>query len=317
MGNNTFTRSGETEWQLKRRFFDFAFETKECKTTHIALFMWIVELNNRLGWKEEFGLPTHDTMEGLSIGNKATYHDALEYLETSGFISIVQKSKNQYQSCVIKICWFNSEPAQDTAVRSPLDIAMIQHGVKQSDGIDGGNVNSSVVATVPIDKHLTENHLTKKQERGTPPALGDVFSFFKKESNWDDQYCTAKAEKFIDTYIGDWKKSRSLNWEIKAKDWIVTERVTAQTASKNSKFPDHPDPKFADNLGNEERKQFFKHLENLGWSKSNGQWIRSGSQNRDGEDWMKQLSQKVGAEKIIIPPPSFPDATIPTDIKQS
>lgn len=129
-------------YDLSRRWFDFAFENKEAKTTHTAIFMWIVELNNRLGWKEEFGLPTGETMEGLSIGNKNTYSDAIKDLVKWKFIEIVRDAKNQYESRIIKICRDESEPA----LIRPLDLALLQHRRQHSTGTDTG--------TVPIDKQI-------------------------------------------------------------------------------------------------------------------------------------------------------------------
>jgi len=144
-------------YELSRRWFDFAFENKECKARHIALYLWIVELNNRLGWKKQFGIPTHDTMEGLSIGNKGTYLKTLKDLEIWGFIEIVQASKNQYQSCIIELCRIKSEPALATA----LDTALIQHSflpVQNRNGIDTGTITSIDTSigssTVPIVKQL-------------------------------------------------------------------------------------------------------------------------------------------------------------------
>jgi hypothetical protein len=136
-------------YELTRRWFDFAFETKEAKCTHTALFMFIVELNNRLGWKRQFGIPTMATMEGLSIGNKTTYLTALRDLKTWGFIEIIQDSKNQFSSTIIEICYSKSVTASVTA----LDTALIQQKVQQS------NANES--STVPIDKPL--NKETNKQ----------------------------------------------------------------------------------------------------------------------------------------------------------
>lgn len=129
-------------YELTRRWFDFAFENKDAKVQHTALFHWIVELNNRLGWKEEFGLSTNSTMEGLSIGNKSTYLSTLNDLQTWGFIKIVKPSKNQYQSCIITICRYEKA----TALHTALDTALSQHDTRQSNSID--------TSTVPIDKQI-------------------------------------------------------------------------------------------------------------------------------------------------------------------
>jgi hypothetical protein len=152
-------------YELSRRWFDFAFENKEAKTTHTAIFMWIVELNNRLGWKEEFGLPTGETMDGLSIGNKNTYSSAINDLVKWKFIEIVRDSKNQYESRVIRICRDESEPA----LIRPLDRALLRHSTGHRSGIAPG--------TVPIDKQQTSKPVNQEQQtiipEGEPPVSSE------------------------------------------------------------------------------------------------------------------------------------------------
>ena len=123
-------------YSLTRKWFDFAFENDKAKVQHTALFCWIIELNNRLGWKAEFGLPTNSTMEGLSIGNKNTYLSTLSDLQNWGFIKIIKPSKNQFQACIITIC----RSKKDTALHTALDTALIRQ------------CNGTIHGTVPIDK---------------------------------------------------------------------------------------------------------------------------------------------------------------------
>lgn len=139
---------------LSRSWFDFAFEEKNCKSQHTALYMWIVELNNRLGWKKQFGLPTNDTMEGLSIGNKNTYLSALRDLCEWGFVKIIKESKNQFQACIIELCYSESATAQVTA----LDTALIQHDTQQSNSTGNGTAYS----IVPIDKPINNKQRNHK-----------------------------------------------------------------------------------------------------------------------------------------------------------
>ena len=55
-------------FKLTRDFWDFAFENPEkIKPNHCALFLFIVEHCNRLGWKEKFGLPTTMTKDAIGI----------------------------------------------------------------------------------------------------------------------------------------------------------------------------------------------------------------------------------------------------------
>ncbi|CAG5072924.1 hypothetical protein DYBT9623_04461 [Dyadobacter sp. CECT 9623] len=137
-------------YDLSRQWFDFAFERQECKVQHTALYLWIVELNNRLGWKSTFGLPMSATMEGLSIGNKTTYSNTLRDLVSWGFIEIVQEAKNQYQSCIVKLCWCENEQALSMA----LSTALYRHSDQHRTGIVSGTELGIESSTVTIDKPL-------------------------------------------------------------------------------------------------------------------------------------------------------------------
>lgn len=200
-------------YELSRRWFDFAFEHAEVKCQHTALFMWIVELNNRLGWKDQFGLPTHATMEGLHIGNKTTYINALRDLAKWNFIQIVSESKNQYASTVVSLCRSKKVTAQVTA----LDTALIQ----QSNSID--------VGSVPIDKQ--RNQETKKprnKETFIAPTENDVYNFLslyitEKRLNWSDDKINTEASKFFNYYEScDWYrgKNKIKNWHAALRNWV-------------------------------------------------------------------------------------------------
>lgn len=142
-------------YELSRAWFDFSFEKKEANVYHTSIFSWCIELNNRLGWKKEFGLPTQATMEGLSIGNKNTYLSALKDLEIWGFIKVIAEAKNQYQSCIISLCRSDN----DTALYTALDTALIQHDIRH----EYSTVHDTVYATDTIDKQLNHKPKTKKQ----------------------------------------------------------------------------------------------------------------------------------------------------------
>jgi hypothetical protein len=220
-------------YDLSRAWFDFAFETKECKTQHTALYMWMIELNNRLGWKNEFGLPTHDTMEGLSIGNKQTYLNALRDLKKWGFIKIIQESKNQFQACIVSICRVKNAPTKHTA----LDNMLLQNrsGIDTSIGISTG------VSIVPIDKQI--NHETNKPLNNSErvPFLsfydqyGKKRDFAKCEKKWNS--LSARDQQKAIAALPGYKKStpdvqyrkNPLTW-LNGKCWLDEIEAAAPTA---------------------------------------------------------------------------------------
>lgn len=118
-------------YNLTRKWFDFKFDNPGvARSSHTELYFYIVDLWNRLGQKEKFGLPTAVTMECLGIGSYNTYKKTLNDLIEFGFVILIQESLNQYKSKIIAIS--NNDKATDKATDKPLDKAHI----KATDDID-------------------------------------------------------------------------------------------------------------------------------------------------------------------------------------
>ena len=89
------------------------------------LFCYIINLWNKLGHKNEFGLPTQVTMESLGIGSYNTYKKTLDELISFGVIKLIKESKNQHQSKVIAISIFDK--ASDEATDKDLPSSKVQY----------------------------------------------------------------------------------------------------------------------------------------------------------------------------------------------
>ena len=121
-------------YDLSRKWFDWTFENPErINPNHTALYFFIIEHCNRLGWKEKFGLPTTMAKEAIGIRSYNTYINTLNDLVEFGFVNLIEKSKNQYSSNIIALS--NFDKAHDKA----LDKALIKHGTKQRESIDSIN----------------------------------------------------------------------------------------------------------------------------------------------------------------------------------
>lgn len=145
-------------YELSRKFFDWSFENPEkISPTHIAMYFFIIEHCNRLGWKEKFGLPTTMVKDAIGIKNFRTYTNALSDLVDWGFIKMIEKSKNQYSSNIIAIV--------DSAIATTkaLDKALQKHSTKQSE--------STIQSIDSIDKQVTSNKELIK------PITEPIFSF--------------------------------------------------------------------------------------------------------------------------------------------
>jgi len=86
-------------YTLSRQWFDFVFQSSEMVTPiHTALYFWIIDLCNRLAWKDVFGLPTGYSMEAIGLKSYRSYKKALDDLISWGFIELRAKSFNQHSS---------------------------------------------------------------------------------------------------------------------------------------------------------------------------------------------------------------------------
>lgn len=140
-------------YDLSRDWWDWAFENPEKVTpNHAALYFFIIEHCNRLGWKEKFGLPTEMTKNAIGISNYRTYSKAFEDLIEWGFIRVIERSKNQYSANVVALV------KNTIATTKALSKATQKHLQKQVHG------------TVGIIKPLTINKepINHKQEGGEP-----------------------------------------------------------------------------------------------------------------------------------------------------
>lgn len=155
-------------YELSRNWFNWCFENPEkISPNHTAMYFFIIEHCNRLGWKEKFGLPMEMTKDAIGIKNYRTYSNTLNDLIEWGFITLVQKSKNQYSSNVIAIV------KNTKANTKALDKAMQTHSQKQVESI------------VCIDK--PNNNITIEQ-------INNIFSFDEFWNLYDKKTDRKKCE---------------------------------------------------------------------------------------------------------------------------
>jgi len=176
-------------YDLSRKYFDWCFENPErIKPIHTALYFFIIEHCNRLGWKQKFGLPTSMAKEAIGVDSYNTYIKAFNDLIDFGFIQLIEKSRNQYSSNIIAISNFNK--ASDKA----LDKALVKHNIKQSE---------SVIQSVDsIDKQETINKEHKKVSKKV---------YFKDSAIYD--------RKIFSENFKDWSRDKLRYYYEAANTW--------------------------------------------------------------------------------------------------
>lgn len=175
-------------YELSRAFFDWCFENPELiNPNHIALYFFIVEHCNRLGWKQKFGLPSSMAKDAIGIKNYRTYTKALSDLVDWGFIKIIQESKNQYTSCIIAIVKNTKAPTK------AYDKALHKHLQKQVHGI------------VSIDKPINQEPLN--QVTPLHPLQVLISQEYPNVSKMKSQLTEAQAESLTAKFKPDEIKS--------------------------------------------------------------------------------------------------------------
>jgi len=92
-----------------RAFYSKVFNDEfELSPTHISLYMFLLNQNNRTNWTKWFKVPFDTVMHGAAINSNKTYYKALNYLVECGLIEY-EKGSNNYKAPKISIIPLNHE----------------------------------------------------------------------------------------------------------------------------------------------------------------------------------------------------------------
>lgn len=165
-------------YDLSRKWFDWTFENPErINPNHTALYFFIIEHCNRLGWKEKFGLPTTMVKEAIGIRSYNTYINTLNDLIDFGFVKLIEKSKNQYSSNIIALSNFNK--TDDKA----LDKALIKHETKHSQSTVSINKQETIKQeTIEQRKLKFADSLKEFVDVYSRDMLNDFYSYWTEET---------------------------------------------------------------------------------------------------------------------------------------
>ena len=138
-------------YELSRYWFDWAFENPDLiNSNDTALYMWLVEKNNRCGWSDKFSVTASESMGACGFKTYPPYKKSFDRLIEFGFIIMVKKSINQHQSNVIALS------KNDKAIVKALDKASLTQSIK--------HVESNSKSTFDINKQETIKQETENKE---------------------------------------------------------------------------------------------------------------------------------------------------------
>jgi hypothetical protein len=161
----TLLRSLMNIYSLIKHFWIVASENKsKIAPIDAAIYFFILHHANMLHWKPEFGLPAYMVMEVVGIGSYNTYKKHLDKLVELGFITIVSKARNQYNSCVVALSFIDK--ATDEATDKATDEATDEATDKATDEATDIALNyNNTVKTIEYSKDYKDSSL-KKEAKG-------------------------------------------------------------------------------------------------------------------------------------------------------
>lgn len=177
-------------YDLTRQWFDFAFENPDLITgNHAAVYLWNVELNNRMGWVSKFASPASQAMAAAGIKSYNTYKKIFQELVEWGFIEIVQESKNQYTSNIIALS--KIDKALDKALDKAMTMHLTTHSestiqstssiIKQINQQTNKPINIIDADGVGEEKNISDSQLEEKEKKEPPKVAPKGSTKFNPE----------------------------------------------------------------------------------------------------------------------------------------
>ena len=230
-------------YQLSRAWFDFAFENcDKVNANHTALYLFMCEINNRLGWIEQFQITSTECMAGMSAKSHNTYKRVFDDLVEWGFILVIKKSKNQHQCNIVALSKF------DKATDKALDKANANHLTTQLTYSKTTNhkPQTSNMVSNEFDHTLTptsEVVKPKPKPNTLPqPAQGDILDYMieytkSKNQSFAKSYIETESAKMFNYYESKgWivGKSPMKNWKAAARNWLLNSQNSNNFAATSS-----------------------------------------------------------------------------------
>ena len=203
-------REGINIYKLLTAWYAFK-EEKKLSGNHTDVFLFCVDLNNQLAWKEVFGLPTMASAQILNMSPN-TFRKVLSDLEALGMIKIVKKAKNQMLASQIsmRLAYQNLlqlrksdytafVKAQQDQLRGTcaIDIHLYTNTLKQIDIIKKEKLELEKRVQDLLKKN--EELAGQKKEKKPIPSFSDEIKNFTKDllRYFDDEV----VSKYTDTQL--------------------------------------------------------------------------------------------------------------------
>lgn len=122
--------NGLNGYSLTKGWFEFVLDHPgTINASHTSLYLVLIEINNRLDWRENFAITSSECMALMPCSSRTTFSKCLKDLVDWGFVDIVIKSSNQYSANVISL--YKKCTSTSTASEQPAGEPSVQPLVQQ------------------------------------------------------------------------------------------------------------------------------------------------------------------------------------------
>ena len=222
-----------------KAFYSWVFnEPEKARPTHISLYLFLFNQNNRANWVEWFKCPYDLAMHGARIGNKGTYYRCLDDLKEWGIIDY-KKGINNFKAPLIKLFQLYDSVPLTEQVNVPLS--------------EPQTVPLTVPQSVPLPVPLSGNIyklLTNNIERITSNINAIIKFLDEKERSespkkfyefQSSRTTNEKYHRFVKYMYGDNMLKRPLSGVLSIKDQLTVEdfeKVIKRIELNNKKIGD-------------------------------------------------------------------------------
>lgn len=241
-----------------KSFYSWVFSNPEkVRPTHISLYLFLLNQNNRSNWVEWFKCPYDLAMQGACIGNNGTYYRCLDDLKEWKLIDY-KKGLNNYKAPLVKLfVLYDYEQVTVPLSEQPTEQVSEQQYAQLSEQLPAH-----------IYKLITDNiKLITSKESEFEKLLND---FLFKQDNFS--FRKALTDFGVDkTIIDEWMKVRKLK--------RLTNSETAFKAIQKQIYNSGLTP-----------NECIKIAVEKSWGGFEAEWIINLNKNKNGND-RRDLSQ--------------------------
>ena len=222
--------------ELINRFW-LAHEENCFSTCEIALYFYLLKVNNICNWVEFFKRNNSKIMADLGIKDRRTLENARNRLKQAGLIDYQKKNTNPNVTYSLTSTFNAQVDAQVDA-----QVLYTKDKYKQNKTIDIPPVVPPPDQTLPFEEKKSKVKTDRAKKEFVPPSEAEVLTFFSGSllPDWETQ-----GRLFFSHYNSQgWRKGTGVQvtaWDSLANKWILDEKIKRDGNNKDE--PDGKDRK--------------------------------------------------------------------------